>query len=251
MSIEHKWLTTDLQFPTHLDLKGMAMAEARYSFVSTFVKNKIVLDLGCGIGSGSYLISHDAQILIGIDLSKDVLAHGRQKFREKNLHFICADATYLPLQSCNFEVVLSFEIIEHLKDSTKFLLECKRVLKNKNFFIISTPNKLVTSPYWKRPLNPVHVKEFTPRQIHNLLSKFFVVNYFRGQLVKPKYTLYKSYIYALAGQTLNALNLRVVKKIYRLIAFKSLKTVNKEEFAVKMFTLTVANMIVVCSKSEP
>jgi len=110
------------------------------------------------------MAKHGARDVVAIDISKDALRYGSRRYQEKNLHFVRADAFHLPLRDCSFEVVICFEIIEHLKDCTKFLSECKRVPKNQNLFIISTPNKLVTSHFWKKPLNPDHVKEFTPNK---------------------------------------------------------------------------------------
>jgi len=69
--------------------------------------------------------------------------------------------------------VVSFETLEHLAQPASFLAECRRVLKDDGLFLCSTPNKAVTSPYTRRPLNPFHLREFRLEEFHRLLSRFF------------------------------------------------------------------------------
>lgn len=84
------------------------------------------------------------------------------------------DVTNLKFKDCAFDMVVSFQVIEHLRGYDKHLLEVKRILKPDEIFILSTPNKLITSPNREKPIFPFHIKEFYPDELHSLLSRCFV-----------------------------------------------------------------------------
>jgi len=89
------------------------------------------------------------------------------------VHFVCCDATKLPFSGSSFDVVVSFETIEHVKSPRAFLAESKRVLKQGGLLILSTPNKEVVSPLFRKPLNRFHLKEFTSKELQEMVSQFF------------------------------------------------------------------------------
>ncbi len=161
--------------------KGISYAEYQrhinsYIFASKFVQNKVVLDVACGSGTGStYLASRGAKALFGGDISKDALRDAKRWNRDWwRVGFILLDAEALPFADNSFDVVVSFETIEHLKQPDKFLSGCRRVLKKGGFFICATPNKKVGSPLFRKPVNPYHLREFYPGELCQLLSKYFV-----------------------------------------------------------------------------
>lgn len=150
----------------------------RYVFAGVFVKNKIVLDIACGTSYGAYyLLGKGAKYLVGIDISSDIINYATRKYAGVGkLCFIRADAISLPFPDSYADIIVSFEIIEHLEDQEEFLSECKRVLKSDGLFICSTPNKKVSSPYTEKPekpVNPYHVKEFYPNEFSDLLCRHF------------------------------------------------------------------------------
>lgn len=147
----------------------------RYVFASKFIKDKIVLDVACGTGYGSkYLLRKGARKVVGLDISIDAIKYAKEQYNINNegLSFVCGNAIDLPFPDNYFDVIVSFETIEHLKEYRKFLLECKRVLKDGGLFICSTPNKRVSSPHTEKPKNPFHVKEFYPEEFNSLLAEY-------------------------------------------------------------------------------
>lgn len=147
---------------------------ARYVFTSRFIKNKVVLDVACGTGYGTFFLSKSGvEKIIGIDISEDAIKYALTRYKGGNIEFIVGNATSLPFPDEFFDVVVSFETIEHISEYEKFLIECKRVLKNNGIFICSTPNKKVSSPNTIKPLNPFHVKEFFPEEFEEILSRNF------------------------------------------------------------------------------
>ena len=146
----------------------------RYVFASRFIKNKIVLDVACGTGYGSdYLIKNGAKKVIGVDISDDAINYVKNAYEKQNLIFMQGSATNLPFQDESFDIIVSFETIEHLKEYEKFLIGCRMVLKDGGLFICSTPNKRISSPHTEKPLNPFHVKEFYHEEFYELLNEYF------------------------------------------------------------------------------
>jgi len=147
----------------------------RYIFASKFVQDKAVLDVACGAGTGSrYLVSKGAGRVVGVDISEDAIREAKTRDERGNeAELLLSDAESLPFPSHFFDVVVSFETIEHLKEPERFLVECARVIKKGGILICSTPNKTIATPLFKRPSNPFHVKEFYPQEFFELVSRYF------------------------------------------------------------------------------
>src|SRR3989344_372638 len=157
----------------------------RYNFVLNYVKNKIVLDIACGSGYGSKLLSNKAKKVIGVDISKESIDYAKNNFNSNKIKFFIGDATNLDfLKDNSIDVVVSFETIEHLIDYKRFLMEVKRILKKEGLFIVSTPNKKISSPHGKKPKNPFHVIEFFKKDFEILLKRYFGLIAIYGQ--EPK-----------------------------------------------------------------
>ena len=73
----------------------------------------------------------------------------------------------------HFDIIVSFETIEHIIEYKKFLNECSRVLKKGGTIVCSTPNKKFSSSFLKKQLNPFHVIEFYPEEFQNLMNDYF------------------------------------------------------------------------------
>ena len=147
----------------------------RYIFAASLTENKDVLDVACGTGYGvDYLVENGARTATGVDVSIEALDFARDRFGDnERVSFVCADGVKLPFVDYSFDVVVSFETLEHIRPYRRFLAECKRVLKDSAFLICSTPNRRVFSPNLEKPLNPFHVKEFWPEEFYRLLSRYF------------------------------------------------------------------------------
>jgi len=83
---------------------------------------------------------------------------------------VCADATHLPFKERCFDTVVSLETLEHIKDQKAFLNNIKVCLKRNGKLILSTPNKMYSSPLLPKPLNPYHTREHYLGALLKLLS---------------------------------------------------------------------------------
>jgi ubiquinone/menaquinone biosynthesis C-methylase UbiE len=145
----------------------------RYALAGEFVKGKTVLDIACGEGYGSYLLAKNAQKVIGVDISEDCVLHASEKYAPRtNLEFILGSCIDIPSGEDVFDVVVSFETIEHLAEQTKMLEEFKRVLKKDGVLLISSPNKKIYKEDDERK-NKFHVKELFLDEFIDLLSSKF------------------------------------------------------------------------------
>ncbi|MCV0399666.1 MAG: methyltransferase domain-containing protein [Nitrosarchaeum sp.] len=141
----------------------------RYLFASEFVNSKVVLDAACGTGYGSSLLAESrAYRVFGIDNSPEAIDFCKKNYSKKNLEYYLADCTNLPFTSQQFDVVTSFETIEHLKKPLKFIAEIKRILKENGIMIISTPN---IESYSEK--NEFHMFEYTLSDFRSMLTTYF------------------------------------------------------------------------------
>ena len=147
----------------------------RYIFAASLAENKVVLDVACGTGYGAGYMADKASKVVGADISLEAVDYARERFcKDNKAGFICADAISLPFVDNAFDIVVSFETIEHIRQCRKFLAECRRVLKANGLLVCSTPNRRIFSPKLAKPINTFHVKEFWPEEFYRLLSRYFV-----------------------------------------------------------------------------
>ena len=150
----------------------------RYLWASQFLRSLKVLDVGCGYGYGSnFLANGIAREVVAMDSDKSAIEFASKNYRMKNLIFKAGDATNLDFESESFDAVVSFEVIEHLRQYELFMEMIRNVLKPSGLFLISTPNRNYTERFHINglPMNPHHVKEFYPAEIEVMLARFFEV----------------------------------------------------------------------------
>lgn len=136
--------------------------------------NEIVLDIACGSGFGTHLLSENTKnIVIGGDLSEEAINLCNSNWSNKNLFFQLIDGTQLPFQDNYFDVIVSFETIEHTTKFDLMLNELKRVLKPNGKLFLSTPNRIVNSPKGIIT-NPFHTQEWIYSELNNILKKHFI-----------------------------------------------------------------------------
>ncbi len=147
---------------------------ARYAFARRYTRGKKVLDAGCGTGYGSAELAQEAGSVTGIDLSSEALDYARANYPLANVSWAAGSCIRLPFCSASFDVVVAFEVIEHLEDPATFIAECARVLQPEGLFIVSTPNKryYAESRAASGP-NLYHQHEFEVDEFHRSLSGFF------------------------------------------------------------------------------
>ncbi len=143
---------------------------SRYRFALKFAEGKRVLDMGCGEGYGSHILSEVARSVVGVDIDPKAIAHARVAYETENVSFKEGDVKNLPFPDDEFSAIVSFEVLEHIKDPDKMLKEAAKVLLPDGICIVSTPNgavKVASVP------NPFHVKEYTLPELKELVREAF------------------------------------------------------------------------------
>jgi len=136
-------------------------------------KTDCVLDIACGTGYGTFeLAGITSGEVFGGDIDADAIASCKEKWQAVNLQYQYMDGTALPFENGKFDVVVSFETIEHTTQYKGMLRELARVLKKSGKLILSTPNINVLSPGGVIK-NKFHTQEFTKEELKGLLSEHF------------------------------------------------------------------------------
>jgi SAM-dependent methyltransferase len=155
-----EWLQFGSCQPGH---SPMDIAEhlTRYSMLRSICVGKRVLDVACGEGFGSYLMAQwGAASVTGIDISPDAVAVARSMFAAHNVTYLEGDVCRLPelLSSDSlFDIICSFETIEHLANPKSFLRGLAKVRARECVIAISAPNDHILPAGVS---NPFHLQRF-------------------------------------------------------------------------------------------
>jgi FkbM family methyltransferase len=152
----------------------------RYFYSLAYASNKTILDIACGEGYGSNLLSEIAFKVYGVDIDESTITHASNKYKKDNLEFLKGSCTSIPLNNKCIDLVVSYETIEHIKEHDQMLLEIKRVLKDDGMLILSTP-EVKSYSHTRSSNNPFHLLELTREEFHTLLKKHFSKVYMYGQ----------------------------------------------------------------------
>jgi 2-polyprenyl-3-methyl-5-hydroxy-6-metoxy-1,4-benzoquinol methylase len=163
---------------------------AKYRFAGEYCADSVVLDVGCGSGHGSVqLRKSGARRVVGVDVSRNAIEYAHRHFGKKRVDFLVMDCMRQAFQDNSFDVVVSFEVIEHLKAVGLYLREVTRVLKRDGIFVLSTPNRILTA---SGEPNPYHIREFSLSELEGILGKYFSkVNIYGLKFVHPKAVRYE------------------------------------------------------------
>ncbi len=157
----------DASFPW-FDSRRRAFHLARYEFAARWVPGAVVLDCACGTGYGSeHLTRRGAVRVVGLDIERSALSYARRYHGGERTGYLRSDAGCLPLARGSFDLVASFETIEHVPDDEALLRGFARVLKSDGIAVVSTPNE------WPLESCPHHVRSYTYDQFYEILSRHF------------------------------------------------------------------------------
>lgn len=177
---ENKFGGERLESKSNLSKNNLLEHLVRYNLLPGDMSQS-VLDIGCGAGHGSNMLSKKYKKVYGVDISEEAIQYAKKNWAADNIEFVVGSAMDIPFPDNSFDTISAFEVFEHLDDWRKFLSEIKRVLKPRGVVYISTPNKTLYSPGTKKPINPHHVFEMTIPEFRAALKEFFTIEEFYGQ----------------------------------------------------------------------
>lgn len=146
----------------------------RYAFAMQFARGKRVLDAACGEGYGSAMLARDAASVLGLDISGQSIAHALQRYGDAGgrLRFATADVTQLDLPDASFDLIVSFETLEHVQEQEAMVAGFARLLRPDGVLLISSPDKANYSDAAGHD-NPYHVRELYRAEFERLLAAHF------------------------------------------------------------------------------
>lgn len=157
-------------FSNKAELYNHFMHLARYRFTEKYIKNKRVLDFGCGSGYGSFELSRVAESVVAVDISPEAVEYARSTYKNDNLTYCLVSE----INAQKFDIITSFQVIEHVKNDRQYLQKLKSLLADDGLLIISTPDKtLRLFNRIQKPWNLFHIKEYSAYNLNKLLSTYF------------------------------------------------------------------------------
>ena len=126
-----------------------------------------VLEIGTGSGYGIEVISPNVDSFVTIDkfetsAREKIKGHSNVEFKKMNVPPLTG------LEDNSFDVVISFQVIEHIQKDHEFVKEIHRVLKPEGKMIITTPNKSMSITR-----NPWHIREYEINVLKEMFEKYF------------------------------------------------------------------------------
>ena len=149
---------------------------ATYEFALQYTSDARVLDMGCGTGYGTHTLAHAARSAVGVDISSEAVAYATERYQAPNLGFrqiAPIERAPLPFDDDSFDVVTSFQVIEHVDDVGAYLSEIGRVLAPAGVFVCATPDRRTRLFPGQRPWNLYHLREYTPDDLEAVLRRHF------------------------------------------------------------------------------
>lgn len=165
--------------PEKFESKEEYLLYLRHLFAYEFAKDKIsensfALEVGCGEGYGTSLLSQKVVKIIGLDVDINTIAHASKKYGSDNCVFKMYDGVKIPYEENTFDAVISFQVIEHIQDDINYVSEIYRVLKRNGIFILTTVNGIYRSKPGQKSWNRFHVREYCPHDLENILKNKFL-----------------------------------------------------------------------------
>lgn len=147
---------------------------AGYRYAEQYCRGKQVLDLGCGSGYGSAMIAKVAKSVHAVDVSEEAVAYAKSHYPQENLCFASIEpGKRLSCADQSFDVVLSFQVIEHVLDDSGYLAEVARLLREDGTLLLITPNRAHRLFAGQKPWNRWHLREYSISSLSRLASKHF------------------------------------------------------------------------------
>jgi 2-polyprenyl-3-methyl-5-hydroxy-6-metoxy-1,4-benzoquinol methylase len=144
-----------------------------YEWIGARVAGLRVLDMACGEGYGSEVLSRAAASVVGVDANPDAFEHARLRYRRQNLRFERGMVELFGAPGA-YDAVVFLQTIEHVQDPAGVLGHFGRLLAPGGVAYVSTPNVLTLAPPGaSKSDNPWHVREYRAEEFERLCRSAF------------------------------------------------------------------------------
>jgi 2-polyprenyl-3-methyl-5-hydroxy-6-metoxy-1,4-benzoquinol methylase len=144
-----------------------------YEEACSYAKGRRVLDWGCNNGYGIEIMRSYAASIAGIDVAPHAVEAGKQRFGPDGPYIELFDGERSSFSDASFDLITSFQLIEHIQDCGQLLGEMARILAPGGLALFTTPNGMQRLNPGLGPWNRFHVREFSPQELRELLETHF------------------------------------------------------------------------------
>lgn len=164
-----------------------------YEEAALLAAGRTVLDLGCNNGYGSAVLGPVSRQVAALDVSPTAIQDAQARFGNRGIDFRVYDGRKIPFDDLSFDLVVSFQVIEHLGDTGPYLTEIARVLRPSGLALFTTPNAAIRLDPDMKPWNEFHVREYRAAELAESLKAVFAEADIRGlfateELYRIEYT---------------------------------------------------------------
>jgi SAM-dependent methyltransferase len=146
---------------------------AVYEWIGARVAGLRVIDMACGEGYGSEVLSRSAASVVGVDANPEAHEHARLRYPRQNLTFARGMVENFG-QPEAYDAVVFLQTIEHVQDPAGVLEHFRRILVPGGVAYVSTPNVLTLAPPGEpRSGNPWHIREYRAHEFDALCRSVF------------------------------------------------------------------------------
>jgi tetratricopeptide (TPR) repeat protein/SAM-dependent methyltransferase len=148
---DHSWLQQNATLRWHPEAETLSQERGefhlrRYEFAAEFCRGKHVLDVACGTGYGSSILSQVAESVSGIDICPDAVDFAARKYGDR-IRFQRSFAEHTPFDDAAFDAIVCFEALEHLISARAAMREFVRLLTADGVAVVSVPNNWGFTPH--------------------------------------------------------------------------------------------------------
>jgi SAM-dependent methyltransferase len=146
--------------------------EVTWQWAAARLDSRDVLDFGCGSGEGTAAMAAHAASIVGVDVAGDAIAHASEYNAGPNIRYERIDGG-VPWPDSSFDVVCSFQVLEHVDDPDAYLAEARRLLRPGGLLLLATPDRRTRLLSGQQPWNRWHLREWDPAGLERLLGRHF------------------------------------------------------------------------------
>jgi SAM-dependent methyltransferase len=144
---------------------------AVYEWIAARCVGRRVVDMACGEGYGSEVLSRGAAAVVGLDANPEAFEHARRRYVRDNLRF---ERGMVETWGEECDAVVFLQTIEHVFDPGAVLEHFKAMLAPGGVVYVTTPNVLTLAPPGaEKSGNPWHLKEYRPEEFRALCAAHF------------------------------------------------------------------------------
>src|SRR5262245_42583534 len=146
-----------------------------YHFVMSFVKDKEVLDYGCGSGYGTNLLWRRGGLksVLGVDVDARAIEYCKRSYPDLAEHFAVVSTDQRPMPRDEYDIIVLFQTLEHVAEAGALLRHLSGFLRQEGLLFVTTPNVAIEGGDPFHPSNRHHFREYDRNALRTTCREVF------------------------------------------------------------------------------